>query len=165
MVNFNRSLSVNHLVLTLGLAFLFRLAFRLGLGWLYVSLRRVRRTLYDLYFTYFLPEVIMKSTRKARGHYVRLILTGMHMIECIFLRRNILYACQYHFVYMFHMFIDVCNIISLTLVLSFCSEAFWRSSKNGGQRKCHLHDNSAVRVCHRMRLQCKHCKNFGQHLG
>ena len=95
MVNFDKSLRVNHLVLTLGLAFLFRLAFRLGLGWLYVSLRR--RTLYDLYFTYFLPEVIMKFTRKARGHFVRLT-------ECIFLRHNILYASQYHFVYMFYMF-------------------------------------------------------------
>ena len=48
-----------------------------------VSLRRrVRRTLYDLYCLYFLPEVMVKFRKKARGHFVTLIQIGMHLIEC-----------------------------------------------------------------------------------
>ena len=40
----------------------------------YVSLRRrVGRTLYDLHSPYLLPEVMVKLTRKVRGHFVTLI--------------------------------------------------------------------------------------------
>ena len=40
----------------------------------YVSLRRiVRRTLYDRYSPYFLPELMVRFTRRARGHFVMLI--------------------------------------------------------------------------------------------
>ena len=50
----------------------------------YVSLRRnVRRTLYDFYCPYFLPDVMVKFIRKARGHFVLLIQAGMRLIECI----------------------------------------------------------------------------------
>ena len=79
------SLSVNYLVATLGLAFLFGLSFRLGLGLLFcVSLkRRVRRTLRDLYSPYFLPEVMVKFTRKGKGHFVSLSESSMHLMECI----------------------------------------------------------------------------------
>ena len=62
-------INVNHLVVTLGLVFVFGLSFRLGLGFLsvYVSLRkRARRHLYCLYF---LPGVMVKFTRKSRGQF------------------------------------------------------------------------------------------------
>ena len=50
---------------------------------LYVSLRRrVGRTLYDNYCPYFLPEVMVKFTKKARGHFVTLIKSSMHLTEC-----------------------------------------------------------------------------------
>ena len=50
----------------------------------YVSLRRrVRKTLYSLYCPYFLPEVMVKYTRKARRHFVTLIEVCMHLITCI----------------------------------------------------------------------------------
>ena len=42
--------------------------------------RRVKRTLCDLYCRYFLSEVMVKFTRKARGHFVMLIESGMHLI-------------------------------------------------------------------------------------
>ena len=32
---------------------------------------------------YFLPEVMVKFTWKARGHFVTLIEVGMHLIACI----------------------------------------------------------------------------------
>lgn len=41
------------------------------------------RTLYDLYFLHFLPEVMVKFMRWAREHLVMLIEIGMHLIECI----------------------------------------------------------------------------------
>ena len=69
-------LSVNHLVVTLGLAFVFGFSFRSGRirVTVYVPLRgRVGRTLYDLYCPYFSSEVMMKFTRKAMGHFVTLI--------------------------------------------------------------------------------------------
>ena len=64
---------------------MFLLSFRLGLGLLFnVSLRRrVRRTLYDLYnyyCPYFLPEVMVKFTRRVTGHFVMLIEISMHLI-------------------------------------------------------------------------------------
>ena len=50
----------------------------------YVSLkRRVRSTLYDLYCPYFLPEVIVKFTRKAKGQLVVLIWSSIHLITWI----------------------------------------------------------------------------------
>ena len=39
------------------------------------------RTRYDLYCPYFLPDVMVKFTRKAKGHFVTLIEVGMHLIE------------------------------------------------------------------------------------
>ena len=49
----------------------------------YVLLRRrVKRIPYDLYRPYFLPEVTMKLTRKATGHFVTLIKVRTHLIEC-----------------------------------------------------------------------------------
>ena len=79
------SLSVSHLVVTLGLAFVLGLSFRLASGFaVYVSFRRrVGRTLYDLYSPYFLPEALVKLTRKARRHLLSLIESGMRLIECI----------------------------------------------------------------------------------
>ena len=50
----------------------------------YVSSRIiVRRTLYNLYCPYFLPEVMVKFTRRATGHFMTLIEVGMHLIMCI----------------------------------------------------------------------------------
>ena len=50
----------------------------------FVSLRRrVSRTLYDLYSPCFLPEVMVKFTRKARGHFVPLIQSVIHQITDI----------------------------------------------------------------------------------
>ena len=47
-----------------------------------VSLRRrVRRTLHDFYIAYFLPEVMVKFTRKAMGHFVTLIEASMHLVD------------------------------------------------------------------------------------
>ena len=78
------SLSVNHLGVTLGLAIVFGLSFRLGLGWLfYVSSRRKATTLYDVYRPHFSPEVMVKFTRKARGHFVTLTESSMPLVECI----------------------------------------------------------------------------------
>ena len=81
------SLSVYHLVVTSGLAFVFGLSFRLRLGLLfmpcYVMTKRVWTIRYDLYCPYFLPKVMVKFPRKARGHFVTLIKVGMHLIECI----------------------------------------------------------------------------------
>ena len=34
------------------------------------------------YCPYFLPEVMVKFTRKARGHFVTLIEVGLHLIKC-----------------------------------------------------------------------------------
>ena len=59
------SLRVNQLVLTLGLAFVFGLSFRLGLGLLFID----RRTLYDFYSPYFSPEVMVKFTRRMTGTF------------------------------------------------------------------------------------------------
>ena len=70
---------MNHLFVTLGLAFVFGLSLRLGLGFLFLC----HRTLYDLQFPYFLPEVMVKFMRWAREHLVTLIEIGMHLIECI----------------------------------------------------------------------------------
>ena len=42
----------------------------------------VGRTFYDLYSPYFLPEVMLKFTRKVKGHFVTLIEVGMHLITC-----------------------------------------------------------------------------------
>ena len=79
------SVSLNHLVVTLGLVIVFGLSSSLGLGWLfYVSSRRkARRTLYDLDCPYFSPEVMVKFTRKARGYFVTLTESSMHLMECI----------------------------------------------------------------------------------
>ena len=77
MLNFDKrhiNISINHFVVTLELAFVLGLFFRSGLGLLSVSLRRrVRRTLYDLYCPYCLPEVMVNFTREAREHFVTLI--------------------------------------------------------------------------------------------
>ena len=45
----------------------------IDLLFMHVSLRRVRRTLHDLYSIYFLPEVILKFTGKVKEHFVTLI--------------------------------------------------------------------------------------------
>ena len=51
----------------------FTYSLSLGFITVYVSLRRrVRRILNDLYCLYFLSEVMVKFTRKARGHFVTL---------------------------------------------------------------------------------------------
>ena len=64
---------------------MFGLSFRLGFRvTVQVSLRRrVKTTLYDLSCPYFLPEVMVKFSRKARGHFVTLIEVGVHVIEGI----------------------------------------------------------------------------------
>ena len=50
----------------------------------YVSSRIiVRRTLYDLYIVYLLPDVMVKFTRRVTGHFVTLIETGMYLNRCI----------------------------------------------------------------------------------
>ena len=54
--------------------------FRLELGSLFVS---SRRTLYDLYCPYFSPEVIVKFTRWATGHFVTLTRNRRHLSWCI----------------------------------------------------------------------------------
>ena len=41
---------------------------------------RVSRTFYDLYILYFSPEIVVKFTRKAKGHSVTLIQGGMRLI-------------------------------------------------------------------------------------
>ena len=60
-------------VVTLGLAFvcglIFRLRFRITVSWR----KRVMTTLHNLYWPYFLPEVMMKFTIKASGRFVTLI--------------------------------------------------------------------------------------------
>ena len=40
-------------------------------------------TRYDLSCPYFLPEVMMKFTREARGNFETLKQTGIHVTECI----------------------------------------------------------------------------------
>ena len=40
------------------------------------------RTLYDLYCPYFLPEVMVKFTRRVTGHFVMLIESGLHLFDC-----------------------------------------------------------------------------------
>ena len=59
---------------------MFGLSFRLTLGFaVYVSLRgRI-----VLYSPYFLPEMMVKFTRKARRHFVSLIESGIRLVECI----------------------------------------------------------------------------------
>ena len=54
--------------------------FRLELGLLFASSRRTR---YDLYCLYFSPEVIVKFTRWATGHFVTLTRNGRHLSRCI----------------------------------------------------------------------------------
>ena len=57
------------------------LGYRIG-GYIivYVSLRRrVRRTLYDLYIQYFLPEEMVKFTIKAKRQFVALLEIGIHL--------------------------------------------------------------------------------------
>ena len=71
-----QSLSVNHVVVTSRLPFVFGLFFGLRLGLLFM----LRRTLYDPYGQYFFPEVMVKFMRWATGHFVMLIETGMHLI-------------------------------------------------------------------------------------
>ena len=160
MVNFDKSLSVNHLVLTLGLAFLFRLAFRLGLGWLYVSLRRrVSRTLYDLHLTYFLPEVIMKFTRKARTLCETYL--SRHASDLVhFFRHNILYANQYHFVYMLYMFII---LFLLLWFFHFAVRLFDARQKMVDSANVTF-TTTAPCVC-ATGCGCSVSKNIGQHLG
>ena len=45
--------------------------------------RRVRKTLNDLNCLFFLLGVMVKFTRKTRGHFATLIEIGMHLIMCI----------------------------------------------------------------------------------
>ena len=65
LISVVKCLSINHLIVTLGLAFVYGLSFSLGLEF--------RRTLYDLYFTYFLPEKMVRFTKTGRGFFVMLI--------------------------------------------------------------------------------------------
>ena len=51
----------------------------------FASLRsrgRVSGTLYDLYHLYFSAEVMVQSTRKARGHFMAFTEITIHPIEC-----------------------------------------------------------------------------------
>ena len=45
--------------------------------------RRVRKALFDFYCPYFLREVIVKFMIKAKGHFVTLVESGLHVIKCI----------------------------------------------------------------------------------
>lgn len=76
-------ISVSHLVVTFGLEFVFSLSFRLGLGLPFMSPwgeeLLVEGHLNDLYCPYFLPDVMMKFTRKAKGHFVTIIEVGMDL--------------------------------------------------------------------------------------
>ena len=42
-----------------------------------------RRTFCDLYCSYLIPEVMVKFTRKTRGHHVRLIEICTHLNTCV----------------------------------------------------------------------------------
>ena len=42
----------------------------------------VRRTVYDLYSLYFLPEMRVKFMKWNRGHLVMLIEIGLHALMC-----------------------------------------------------------------------------------
>ena len=51
------------------------------LGLLFVSSRIIlRRTLYDLYTPYFSPDVVVKFTRRATGHFVMLTESCLDLI-------------------------------------------------------------------------------------
>ena len=63
-------------------AFVFGLSFGLGLGLLFMSPwgeLRIRRTLHDLYSPYFLPELMVKSMKKARGCFLMLIKNQIYL--------------------------------------------------------------------------------------
>ena len=161
MVNFDKSLSVNHLVLTLGLAFLFRLAFRLGLGWLYVSLRRrVRRTLYDPSFDVFLATSDNEVYEKGEGTLCETYLSR-HASDLVhFFRHNILYANQYHFVYMLYMFII---LFLLLWFFHFAVRLFDARQKMVDSANVTF-TTTAPCVC-ATGCGCSVSKNIGQHLG
>ena len=44
---------------------------------------QLRGHFYDLYTVYLLPEVMVKFTRRATGHFVTLIEISIHLITCI----------------------------------------------------------------------------------
>ena len=49
----------------------------------FASLRtRVRKKNYDLYCSYLSSEVMVKSVRGVRGHFVTLVEISMHLMEC-----------------------------------------------------------------------------------
>lgn len=77
--------SVNHLIVTLGLPLVSRFIFKVRV-WVtvHVSLRKgVRKSLHDLYCQYFLPEAMVKFTRKVMGHSVMFIESGILLIMSI----------------------------------------------------------------------------------
>ena len=42
----------------------------------------IRRTLHDIYCQYSSSQVILKLSQSARGHFVTLIESGVHLIAC-----------------------------------------------------------------------------------
>ena len=65
---------------------MFGLSFRLGLGLLFMSLQGLYLGGHFMTFTcpYYSPEVMVKFTRRATGHFVTLFQNGMHLIRCIY---------------------------------------------------------------------------------
>lgn len=77
------SLSVNYLLVTLGLAFVPGLFLILGSAYCFVFLRGVvRRTLNNLYFLYLSLQVMLNLSQMGREHLMKLIEVGRHPIVC-----------------------------------------------------------------------------------
>ena len=77
--------SVNHLIVTLGLALVSGFIFKVRV-WVtnHVSSRKgVRKSLNDLYCQHFLPEAMVKFTRKVMGHSVMFIESDILLIMSI----------------------------------------------------------------------------------
>lgn len=77
------SLSVNYLLVTLGLAFVPGLFLNLGSAYCFVFLRSVvRRSLHNLYFLYLSLQVMLNLSQMGREHLMKLIEVGRHPIFC-----------------------------------------------------------------------------------
>ena len=59
-------------------------AFRFGSGLLFMHLYGVEIGGHFMTFTcpYFSPKVMVKFSRKVKGHFVMLIESAMHLVEC-----------------------------------------------------------------------------------
>ena len=67
----------------LKLLFNIRVGVCVGCGVIVVFLRSIgRRTLYDPYFPYFSPEVMVKLWGRVRGHFMMFIEVSMDLFEC-----------------------------------------------------------------------------------